>query len=51
MPNGFKNISIANPIIERVDKIFLKAGFNNRSSYIQDRLRDAVEKDLDKYGD
>jgi len=50
MPDGnFTSVSIYDNIIERVDKIFKKAGFNNRSSYIQDRLRDSLEKDEEKY--
>lgn len=49
--NGFTSISINNLIIERIEKIFYKAGFSTRSGYIQDRLRDCVEEDIEKYGD
>ena len=48
--NGFTSISVNNLIMERIEKIFYKAGFSTKSSYIQDRLRDSVEKDFKKYG-
>ena len=51
MVNGFTSVNINDLIIQRIDKIFLKAGFSTRASYVQDRLRDALEKDEKKYGD
>ena len=48
--NNFTPVNINTLIIKRVDKIFLKAGFSTRASYIQHKLREAVEKDLEKFG-
>jgi metal-responsive CopG/Arc/MetJ family transcriptional regulator len=50
MVDGFTSISIADPIIKRVDKIFKKARFNTRSGYIIYQLRKALEQDEIKYG-
>jgi metal-responsive CopG/Arc/MetJ family transcriptional regulator len=51
MPDGnYTSVSISDLIINRVDKLFIKAGFTNRASYIQQKLRDAIEKDEKRYG-
>ena len=50
MVNGFTSVNINNLILERVEKIFYKAGFSTKASYIQHRLRESVEEDLKKYG-
>jgi len=50
MVNGFTSVNINDLIIQRIDKLFLKAGFSTRASYIQHKLREALEKDEKKYG-
>ena len=50
MVNGFTSVNINNLILERVEKIFYKAGFSTKASYIQHKLRESVEKDIKKYG-
>ena len=47
--DGYSTVRINNLLMERVEKIFHKAGFTTKSGYIQHRLRDSVEIDLEKY--
>ncbi len=49
MVNGFTSVNINDLIIQKIDKIFLKAGFSTRASYIQHKLREAIEKDEKRY--
>lgn len=46
----FKTVSISDKIIERIDNIYLLAGFSTRGGYINARLRSMVEKDELRYG-
>lgn len=48
--NGFSSTSISSILVERVDRLFVKAGFNTRAGYIHDRLRRAVERDESRFG-
>jgi metal-responsive CopG/Arc/MetJ family transcriptional regulator len=43
--NGFRSISILISLMNRVDKIYEKMGFNTPSGYVQDRLRKSIEND------
>jgi metal-responsive CopG/Arc/MetJ family transcriptional regulator len=48
--NGFDNVSISKRLTQRVDALLPKINlFNTRASYIQDRLRRAIEEDEIRY--
>jgi len=41
---GFTTVSIATPLIKRIDSIFQDLGFTTRASFIDYYLRKAVEE-------